>query len=835
MATHTGQSASSQVVVADKDHPIPFKYVTATFAIDVSSSTSLDDILVQEKNAILDLSAHLSSDAKARARVLPWDEKANPPIKTTDTDGLRPGWGTNPTVLVSDKDHQAFLRHCSLWFLLTDGAISVQEVREFAEGVGKQGLHGTACVIIIFGIRPPRPSRCKISVGQAVFAVAPDCAFLFHDVNTEEVYILQCKGCFRALLPPERAEIVIDQDVAWKDIPRTSYESLANIAVPRPREVKDNAIILESGQVVDLDGLYNDSLSPAMVAEVLDSDDNLKSVLLAAQNRGKSKEIEDWITKQTVSRMTAAFVDRPDLGGNTLLQIETLVTSMQHSLHDPDSGLQQSLRKYHQANWDNFIELPDVTTPSSDRVERRNNVVNDALVRVKLNRKYPTSASNMSPVSPLGARSSGSGHAPQRSRTPYVAQDDQRDFQTRNTPVPLEPDGTERDLHQKSPYFPQSQSPKNPDVARLLYMKGYMVDLGLDTPQLFRGHCSLCGEDNVPLAILLKAPPADCETEGDFPAPNSQCDIKSPLAMGNFSETDIISSFLGCERCAHFIRTVGRSPLDESIKGAIPLIRLSNNTNRESMLKEINAALECRFNKSILDQIFLSVLYSKLDDAINDPRSKPLLVDALRWQCRNFLGQISLQDDLSSWDDPTGKTIREPLSTTMSAILASSGGLGLDSLIGYPVDGFVVLLMGSIDLGIVGASDDVVKRVVFQRLLYHLVEQRAMLSKHEGDTAVADLVHRIQPNQPDGMNLDRLKGTSLLDEDTFNSFLKLDDAFDCVVKYYGGATWHFLQLMINVEWEGVGSEKTFTALKATYKGEKVLREPWAWTGQGYMY
>ncbi|KAL8997689.1 MAG: hypothetical protein Q9169_003096 [Polycauliona sp. 2 TL-2023] len=834
MATYVGQSALSQVILADKSSPIPFEDVTAAFAIDISSSTSVHGILVQEKNAILDLSAHLSSDAKARARILPWDEKAYPPIETAGIVELCPGWGTDPTILVSDKDHQKLLRQCSLWFLLTDGDIGVQEVQAFAMGVGKQGLHGKACVVILFGIRPPRPSHCNISVGQAVFAAAPDCAFLFHDVKTEEVYILQCKGCFRALLPSERVEIVIDDNVAWKGIPRTSYDILATIAVPKPRDVEDNAIILESGRVIDLDGLYDHNLSQDMVAEVLDNDDNLKSVLLAAQNRGKSREIENWITKQRLSRTTPAFFDRPDLNGDTLLQVERLVTSMKDPFHHPDKQLQQSLRKSHQANWDYFLNSTDSSTLNPDIVERRNTIVNDALARVRLNREFPTSASMMSPISPLVARSSASRHASPSPRPSYIemhVRDEQRETLTGISPVVP---GSDQDSRQNPPYFPQSRFPTNPDIARLLYMKGYMIGLGVVAPQLFLGQCSLCGDAQVPLAFLLKARPAECETEGDFPAPNSHAELKFPLAMGNFSETDIISSFLCCERCAHFIRSIGTSPFDESISGAIPLVLLSNKRNRESILEELEAALEHRFNKSILDQIFLSILYSKLDNVIADQGSGSL-VNALRWQCHNVLSQISLQDGLSSCHHPTEQPIYQPFSTRMSAILGSFDGPGLDSLIHYPVDGFVVLLKGSLDLSIVNTSSDTVKRLIFQRFLYHLVEQRAMLSRHEGDSAVAEQMHRTQPNHPAGMDFDRLKGTSLLDEDTYESFLKMGDAFASVRKDCGGAIWHFLQLMINTQWEGIGPEETFRALKATYKGQRLLWNPWEWTGKEYMH
>ncbi|KAL8725461.1 MAG: hypothetical protein Q9181_006412 [Wetmoreana brouardii] len=862
-AQPTNSLASSPVSAVDKGLLIPYKDVTAAFAVDVSSSTSLDGILTQEKEAVLALSAQLSREAEARARVLPWDKKASPPIKTPDVIELRPGWGTDPTALIDDRKHQNILRHCSLWFLLTDGEIDRRDIHEFALGVGEKKLHGKACVVILFGIRPSRPAYCNISVGQAAFAVAPDCAFLFHDVSTEEVYILQCKGCFRALLPSEKAEIVIDEGVFWKDIPRTSYDKLAHIAVPRPREVDNNAIILENGGIVHLDDLYGDKLSPASAAEILDSDDNLKSVLLASQNKGKSTEIENWISKQRVSRKDTAYIDRPDLDGSALRQVKALVTAMKETIRHSDlvEALQHTLRVFHHRNWNNFICSIGF---NSDSIERRNTVVDYALDRVRFNRQSPSSPSMMSPVSPFPSVRSpvpprvynpSSLKSAQRYRLamPYPqrfrparnppppprlrhvelpVRAGQNQVQTSMSPVqssPYEPPAqhTPRSRNsQTSPYFPQSPFPNNPELSQLLYMKGYKVGSGPAAAQPFCGYCPLCGDGNSVLALLLKARPPNGETEGDFPAPGSHSDIRFPLAMGNFSETDIISSFLGCEKCAHFLRIIGTSPLDDSIKGAIPLVPLSNEMNHDSVLKEIDTALENRFNRSILDQTFLSILYSKLDEVTANDGSR-LLADALRWQCRNFFHQISLPASLSSSFDPTEQPVYRPLSTTMSAILPSLDEFGHNSLIQYPVDGFVTLLKGSLDLGLVSASDDVVKKAVFQRLLFHLVEQQAMLGEQEGNDTAAEELRRILLDHPAaGLDFDRLEGTYLLDEDTYQSFQRLKNVFECVRQDCRVAVWSFLRLMGSTPWEERGPEEFFTAVRAGPGVQRLFSEPW---------
>ncbi|KAL8831101.1 MAG: hypothetical protein Q9170_005451, partial [Blastenia crenularia] len=850
--------APCPISVADKDALIAYKDVTAAFAVDISSSTRADGILTQEKMAVLENYSYLTREAKSRARVLPWCETANPPIKIPNVMELCPTWGTDPTVLITDRDHQNLLRQCSLWFLLTDGYINRSNIRNFASGVGEQGLHGKACVVIVFRTRPSRPTHCNISVGQAIFALAPDCAFLFHDVGTEEVYILQCKGCFRALLPDRKAEIIVDDSVSWNSIPRTSYDKLASIAVPRPREVGHDSIILESGRIVHFDDLYSDKLHPNLATEILDHDDNLKSVLLAAQNGGKSREIESWVSKQKVSRKSIAHIDRPDLGGSALRQVKTLVKEIKDSVYHPDllEALRQNLRESHQRNWDSFISSNAI---NGDSVDRRNIVVDDALARVRLNRESPSSPAMMSTVSPRPV-----GQSFESSPEPYrpVAQSP---FFNPNAPIfnpttsymppppprlppvelpvrsseselpyPISPPQGSPYLFPHSPHFnhfsspphfPQSPFPNNPELSQLLYMKGYKLPSGPAAPQPFCGQCSLCKTQNAQLALLLKARPVDVETEGDFPTPSSYSDIRFPLAMGNFPETDIISSFLSCEKCAHFIRVVGSSPLDDSIKGAIPLVPLSNEMNRDSVLGEIDIALEGRFNKSILDQAFLSILYSKLDEAIADGNGSRLLADALRWQCRNFMPHISLPASLGSSFDPAEQAVYHPLSTTMSAILPSLEGSGPNSLVQYPVDGFVTLLKGSLDLGLAKASDDIVKQAIFQRLLYHLVEQHIVLNEQEGvDAAAKELREILQAHNPYNFDFDDLQGTYLLDEDARESFQRLKDVFDGVRKNCSGPLWSFLRLMRDTPWEASGPGIFWETVKKSDGFQKLTED-----------
>jgi len=854
---------------------IKYQDIDATFAVDMSWSTS-SGVLVREKEVVVNLATRFSATARERVRVLPWNSEALSPITLSSIDGLSSSGGTDPTVLNSDIRHHHILRNSSLWFLLTDGEIDEFTVKRFALGIGERGLHGTACVIILFGQPPLRPASCNISVGQAVFAVVPDCAFLFHDIVTGETFVFQCKGCFRGLLPQEEMQIALDTKTTWHDLPQISYDKLAKLTVPKPRKVGTNTVLLESGCIVNLDELYSNRLNREVTAEILDNDDNLKSVLLAAQTRGRSREVEDWTSKQRMSRKDSEYLDRPDVDENAGDLVKRLVTAMKAPSHDPnqETPLRKMLRDAHLKNWTAFI---DSISSAEVEIVQRNTVVVDALARVKLNRESPGSPMVMSPVSP---RSSGYLST---SRSPFIPsaesfQPYQHRSQAPAPPVPsiaqlpycagsvesqISPSTVAYAPYELSaeypppnvsmayaesyslmnPYsihvpallqHPRSPFPGNPALSRLLYMKGYKLLSGPAAARPFCGQCGLCEDDDSPLALLLKAKPANCDTEGGFPTPNSHAEIKFPLALGNFSETDIISDFVCCEKCAYFIRCLGTSPADDHITSVIPLVPLSNEMNRDSTLKEINTALEERFHVTILDQTFLSILYKKLDEVTmeNHPGSK-LLISALRWECRNFMGQISLPAGLSASFNPTEDTIYTPLSSTMSAILPTIDTSGPSSLVHYPVDGFVTLLKGTLDLGLTLPSDDLVKKAVFQRLLFHLAEEQSNLREEIGVDAATEELRRVLVGEIGGLiegrfcaEVEALEGTYLLESDVRDAFRRLKETFQHIERDCGIAIRLFLQLMMDLQWKDGPAEELFDLAKASYGDTLLFTAPW---------
>ena len=238
---------------------IPFADSTMSIAVDVSTSTR-GLILSQEALAISTICHQLSNEARDKSHVLPWSGDAHPILRMTESARLKPSFGTDPSVLYSNNAHATALKSSRLWFLMTDGMILEEHIREFAGGIARSGLHGTTCVIILFGYIPHRPVHLNTSVGISVFAVAPNCLFLFHDVESGTLYVLQHKGCFtRNFKGTWSDNPSLDKTASWTSLPQTTYEQLALLLhVPEPLELDEDDVALADGTIINMRDLYQD-------------------------------------------------------------------------------------------------------------------------------------------------------------------------------------------------------------------------------------------------------------------------------------------------------------------------------------------------------------------------------------------------------------------------------------------------------------------------------------------------------------------------------------------------------------------------------------------------
>jgi hypothetical protein len=384
-----------------------FRSCKTAIAVDVSTSTT--GLILERETAALSMIYDLfDTRAKTEAKVLPWCAQALQPLSMKDLHELTPTWGTEPDVLNRDPHHAKILQHSRLWFLFTDGFIEADQVGKFAEGLCENSVHGTACVIVLFGRCPSRPAGCNISVGQAVFAVAPNCLFLYHAVGLEQLYLLQAKGCFKGLLPKGVDEILLERGTSWDDLLRMSYSDLAQVNIPAPQKLGRDDILLHDNKIVNLEDLYRDRLEPGLTRTIFENDDDLKSILLNAHNRGRRNEVRSWVAKQRISLQHPVQIPRADVNGRASELVQALLVALR-AKHDASAGqgdhsedssiseLRLRLRTAHEMNWKNLTRSIETR---SKLVTDREEVVSNAMSRIRMSEAEPCSPSLMSPVTP---------------------------------------------------------------------------------------------------------------------------------------------------------------------------------------------------------------------------------------------------------------------------------------------------------------------------------------------------------------------------------------------------------------------------------------------------
>ncbi|KXJ85575.1 hypothetical protein Micbo1qcDRAFT_237431 [Microdochium bolleyi] len=285
------------------DNEIPFRDASVAFAVDISGSTH-GPTIEWERRFIQRVCTHLSADARPRARILPWDTHADPVLPLEGLSSLRSRGGTDPRALLGSPVHRQTLASASLWFLMTDGLISPGVRASFAQQLAAARLHGSSCVAVIFGdASGGGMGNCDISVGVGVFAVVPDCLFLYCNVRDGQLRLLQAKGLFTRLLRPGTEQPVFDQHTDFTTLPVFQWSDFADLVVRRPsaRQLSEHEIVLQDSMVVNLDDLYSNRLAAEQVSRIFASEDNLASLVMTAQTRNQTARFQHWAQQQQMA------------------------------------------------------------------------------------------------------------------------------------------------------------------------------------------------------------------------------------------------------------------------------------------------------------------------------------------------------------------------------------------------------------------------------------------------------------------------------------------------------------------------------------------------------
>ena len=552
----TTKSSRPVKVINVRPPPRPFTDCDIAFAIDISQSTR-GGVLSEECALIENFADSLTTKARDRLRIMPWDEIPHSIISIQNLPDIEPAGRTDPNVLLRNREQIELLQKCHLWFLLTDGEIVPQIVRKFALGIASRSLHGTACIIVIFGPRPAKPILCNVSVGISVFGVSPNCMFVFHDADTHTAYILQCKGCFNTLMPNDSRDLSLDKDTEWTAIPQLNYVDVLKINIPPPAKLAATDFQLQSGHKLKFDDLYRGKLDRNLENELISNKDDLKSAILTAASRGQSEDMHKWLSSQRGNTAEDVGAPRPDVNGDAAKLVQQAIKS----LHDEPEKYQPdpNLGKAHRVNWSAFAAAIE------PREMAEAQVIDTALDRLALiDEEGPSSPGVLSASVPGDAR--------------------RRRHLNRSTLGPR----------------PGPQ---------LLYSKGYRLR---NSHSVGGYECCLCGVIVQTMAVFLKQPPPGEATPG-FPKPSSFSDTLFPLAMGNFRETDVISKFTCCDACSSFAVDYGKSPFDESLSGALLFgtdISFDDDINKQTLLNTLQRALDGRFSRESTLLVFLAIVYN---------------------------------------------------------------------------------------------------------------------------------------------------------------------------------------------------------------------------------
>jgi len=529
---------------------------------------------------------------------------------------------------------------------------------------------------------------------------------------------------------------------------------LSQIEIPAPPKLKPDDILLQSNRAVRLTDIYNDTVDAATANELLEDDDNLKTLLLTGEISGQRDRVKYWIANQKMEGRDLLHIPRPDVQGaastyiRELLSLETDTKQL-----DQKRNLQIKLRIAHKQNWIAFISD---TNAEEARASRRAAVVDNALDRVNSNAVESSrgswSARMLAPISSSGPQNSFAGPsmvpklppAPSPlancrvlSKDPYQP--------TPSSTVPMIPLPAPVHHHLFSPADPLSDTGDPPSHflpnTDLLFIPGYKHNRGSNSTSAFGGECPLCGDKNAILALLVKKPAAGLPSPG-FPEPNSVAALEFPLVIGAYPEAGILSSFVCCDSCAYHLVKMKKSPYSENLVGAIPLIHEAfSGKFEQTTLNTLDNTLSKRLAKSVLQQVFLSILHNTLMSLKDD--CEDIAEKALHWAASFLLASISIPSTLrTNFNTRQLSTagnipLRQALSNSLDALSKPS-----PSLLQYPLEGFVIIIQCMIDLNL-DPTTVLLKNAVFHRILYHITEKYHESLTNNGREATVKRFHNL--------------------------------------------------------------------------------------------
>lgn len=865
---------------AGDGHGTQVRDLPLVFAVDVSGSTR-GRILDEEKRSINLLMGGLKpAESNTQSRVIPWDGRCLGVVHPQQTPFLTPGAGTDPSVVLEDAVARRALQEASLWFLMTDGFIEKPLINKFANAISKTGIHGTASVIILYGYRVQSPYDCNVSVGLSVFAVAPHCIFLFHDVKSGDLYVLQAKGSFTTLLPEHARFTPFGPTTRWQDLIRITYEDLSRVQVPQPTRLSADAVVLPGGKTLDMTSLYSDTLSKEETIELLADYSALDVILLAAKTRGRDQDVKSWIesARRHHKIPEAALMKREDVGSNGLNCMKILLKEVKSlapiyetedlwdllSRDETSDGIEakmseappityidsfrSGLRVAHRQNWSHFESQVEADWELSCKL---NDTLAEVLSTMTMNDvRAPASPAMLTPMSsPVGG-----------GRRPYTAHySGARSARNEARMSPLSP-GPNRNYHHHQDTGPGTYQQAGPSAyigqrgrrtRDLLFLPGYKGERSTvyDRQPGAYATCPICREPRSIQTLLLQTSSDEPGTL-HLPKANQRLGHMYPLVLGNYPETDVILPITCCDGCASLLLQAGELPNEDRVTVALPLVPLHKRENRQLWEDKLGEVYGHRFRDSIVFLVFLSTLCTTIEDLVDGAIQSECqtLMPSLEWCCRELskLPGISTMAGLTPVGSPLLGVVNDTMPLQQALRVTFQGfqsTIHQSPLLEYPIDGFLVLVR------LAGLMEDVspedVERFVWMRLLHYLAEQHVQLQKKAGpgeaSTALQNLVNKQTETSNErgagieaitdrcyAVPLSALDGTYLIpsDSDILEQFLRTGSPYSAIADTdkYHAALAVFLHLMATLT---EGSQQIWDDgdlfVKLQYRADKLCR------------
>ncbi|KLP09064.1 uncharacterized protein Y057_3340 [Fusarium fujikuroi] len=713
------------------------------FAVEVSSTS--ERIFQQEKNMISYIASKLEPKELAdQSYILPWDRQAHDPVPTNLIGDLQHSVGSNPSSIFDNRLGRKRLEQSKIWFLMTDGVIEEERANDFTNKIAEAGLHGTPSVIIVFGNRSRPPSRSKLSIGMSICAPSPHCAVLFHDVWSNEPFIVQAKGCFASLLP-KGSYFKWFSGSKWTDFPQTSYDRLLRVRVPQSIRLSKDEVALPYSRVFDMKYIYNDSMSDQDKLQLLSNNSALDAIMVVARTRGEGFLVKLWIESlRRTTRRESLTIDRDDVDSRGLTAMRFLLMAAEQELKAPNTR--------HKDIWSCLTCVAPPRCSRSMQVHGTSHLdFHRASVRLQNKRNW---ASFEAKVEMERAA---------LMRVTKGLQEVQSAIEILDDPLPNDPSLATADTFwypasgvktaRDNEKLPASVLPKKldkQDVDKSLFLSGFKGTRKLEKAAQSRAYatCPICREPNSIQALLLRASPKENKTP-QLPSPNQMLKLTCPLALGNYPEVDIILPLTCCDGCAFLLLRTNKqattTQTSHQVAAALPLVSLQDKQNRRLWRQTLAEVFRHRFHDSDVLSIFLATICTEIENVPSLTRSK-----SLKW-CRDELSRLpgihvpqSSSPKLVTSLPSAVDNIVPPQQVAFFACLGNK--FYLKAVLSQPVEGFVVLVQLATSMNVV--KPEAIRNLVWKRLLCHFIEQDLRLRTNFGMKYAYTMLQEIIQQSP---------------------------------------------------------------------------------------